>query len=86
MKCGSLPSVPNTNVTSNLTGEYQESVAYECKEGYRSIEGTTVRECQDDKQWSGSALVCEEITCGVPTSVENATYTVMDTTLYSIAE
>ena len=35
----------------------------ECEPGYHAVGGTTNRTCQDDKSFSGSPLVCIELTC-----------------------
>ena len=86
VQCGSLPSVPNSHFNITSSDGFDDVITYSCKEGFKLLGGSTVRECQDDKQWSGSPLVCEEITCGAPTSVNNATYTVTEMTVNSIAK
>ena len=85
VKCGSLPSISNTIVTANTTGDFNDTISYACAEDHRMIGGSTTRKCTEDKIWTGDPLVCEQKMCGTPPDVENTTFTVQDTTINSIA-
>ncbi|XP_070563038.1 LOW QUALITY PROTEIN: sushi, von Willebrand factor type A, EGF and pentraxin domain-containing protein 1-like [Ptychodera flava] len=66
--CGQPWSVANSFKQS--TGHiYNSTVSYTCMEGYQLI-GNTQHICQADKTWSGKAPVCQIISCGTPSNIE----------------
>ncbi|XP_063416134.1 sushi, von Willebrand factor type A, EGF and pentraxin domain-containing protein 1-like [Mytilus trossulus] len=68
---------------------YLDKITYSCNTGYDVQSGNLERICLKDKTWSGSPLVCTQIFCVVPKTVEFTTgpsagsYTYMETITYS---
>ena len=49
-----------TNATRHLKGlEYEDTVTYECNDGFFMSSGDDVLMCDADRQWFGSYPVCE---------------------------
>lgn len=38
---------------------HQEEVTFSCKTGYYNVSGSSVRQCQEDKTWSGESYICD---------------------------
>ncbi|CAC5384975.1 CSMD [Mytilus coruscus] len=67
---------PNDHRNANLEPyknlyNYQAEVTFSCKIGYNNVSGSSVRQCQEDKTWSGEPYLCDPVPCGEP---DNGTF------------
>ena len=67
VECGKPEDVVN-GVTSYTDTNFQSIVTYSCVKGYILI-GNRIRTCQDDKNWSAVAPVCEIVQCDKPSMI-----------------
>ena len=56
--CGA-PLIPANTLFNYTNSVYLSVVRYDCKEGFKPIDGNALRVCKEDKQWNGTALVCD---------------------------
>ncbi|XP_077681476.1 complement factor H-related protein 1-like [Eretmochelys imbricata] len=70
--CGAPPEVTNAIIVNNVEGSYLPGarVQYKCQEGFESMELNEVT-CEDG-EWS-QPPTCQDVTCGAPPEVTNAT-------------
>ena len=62
--CSQLPNIENGFIEDKAS--YRgASVIYGCRTGYKLV-GSRERRCRRNKSWSGSAPVCEIVTCDAP--------------------
>jgi CUB/sushi domain-containing protein len=77
--CGAPPAV--SNATFSAAATTTGSVAtYSCRAGYTQVAGTSrSRTCQATGwQWSGSALLCEPVSCDTPPGTANGSVATPD--------
>ncbi|XP_063431747.1 uncharacterized protein LOC134714436 [Mytilus trossulus] len=53
---------------------HQEDVTFSCKTGYYNVSGSSGRQCQEDKSWSGESYLCDPVPCGDP---DNGTFSMI---------
>ncbi|XP_071138545.1 beta-2-glycoprotein 1-like [Mytilus edulis] len=73
--CPDLAQVNSATITAETDQNYQGKITYACNTGYELKSGDLIRQCQDDKAWSGSPPVCEIVTCPDLAPVNFATIT-----------
>jgi len=71
VNCGN-PGTPSNSQKSGTTYTYGATVSYSCKTGYQKTGGHTSRQCQANKSWSNSAIVCSKVSCGNPGTPSNS--------------
>jgi CUB/sushi domain-containing protein len=76
--CGDPPSVSDGNVVFVSTG-MDSRATYTCDRGYR-LQGSSVRTCQDNEQWSAQSQRCIIVDCGNPGLPRNGRRTLSATT------
>ncbi|XP_071128123.1 uncharacterized protein [Mytilus edulis] len=70
---------PNDHRNANLAPlkdwyNHQADVTFYCKIGYNNVSGSSVRQCQEDKTWSGEPYLCDPVSCGEP---DNGTFSMI---------
>ncbi|XP_064624477.1 CUB and sushi domain-containing protein 3-like [Lineus longissimus] len=65
IRCGSLPSLLDGNVSLSIDDKIGSKATYICDNSFKLI-GTPERQCLRTGNWSGDTPVCEEIRCGYP--------------------
>uniref|UniRef100_A0A8C3S5Z3 Sushi domain containing 1 n=1 Tax=Chelydra serpentina TaxID=8475 RepID=A0A8C3S5Z3_CHESE len=70
--CGRPPSIPNTDMIWNNISQLGSAVYYQCKKGYRSINGRNMSRCTYNGSWEILALICKEVDCGIPPPIQHA--------------
>ncbi|KAL4236493.1 hypothetical protein ACF0H5_004879 [Mactra antiquata] len=82
-----LPGQPdngqyNTSTSTNTSLEYGTVIYGKCNIGYKEGISDTTRRCQQNGTWSGQDLVCTQITCNPPPSVQNGYYSYTNKSKY----
>ncbi|GFR73476.1 sushi, von Willebrand factor type A, EGF and pentraxin domain-containing protein 1-like [Elysia marginata] len=73
ISCGPAPDVSHaTTVESGR--RYPSNVLYTCNEGFVLSSPASSRTCEQDGNWSVEEVVCESVTCGIPST---PSYTVL---------
>ncbi|KAL4236496.1 hypothetical protein ACF0H5_004882 [Mactra antiquata] len=72
----------NTSTSTNTSLEYGSVLHGKCNIGYEEGILDTTRRCQQNGTWSGQDLVCTQIKCNPPPSVQNGYYTYSDNNTY----
>ncbi|XP_063413786.1 CUB and sushi domain-containing protein 3-like isoform X3 [Mytilus trossulus] len=75
VSCPDLAPVNFATITAETGKNYQGTITYACNKGYELKSGNLIRQCQDDKAWSGSPPVCEVVSCPDLALVNFATIT-----------
>ncbi|XP_063413802.1 CUB and sushi domain-containing protein 3-like isoform X18 [Mytilus trossulus] len=75
VSCPDLALVNFATITAETGKNYQGTITYACNRGYELKSGNLIRQCQDDKAWSGSPPVCEVVSCPDLALVNFATIT-----------
>ncbi|XP_073201737.1 sushi domain-containing protein 1 isoform X10 [Lepidochelys kempii] len=70
--CGRPPSIPNTDMIWNNISQLGSSVHYQCKKGFRSINGRNTSRCIYNGSWEIPAIICKEVDCGIPPPIQHA--------------
>ncbi|XP_074809618.1 sushi domain-containing protein 1 isoform X2 [Natator depressus] len=70
--CGRPPSIPNTDMIWNNISKLGSSVHYQCKKGFRSINGRNTSRCIYNGSWEIPAIICKEVDCGIPPPIQHA--------------
>ncbi|XP_037758059.1 sushi domain-containing protein 1 isoform X3 [Chelonia mydas] len=70
--CGRPPSIPNTDMIWNNISQLGSSVHYQCKKGFRSINGSNTSRCIYNGSWEIPAIICKEVDCGIPPPIQHA--------------
>ncbi|CAM4559451.1 unnamed protein product [Lepidochelys olivacea] len=70
--CGRPPSIPNTDMIWNNISQLGSSVHYQCKKGFRSINGRNMSRCIYNGSWEIPAIICKEVDCGIPPPIQHA--------------
>ncbi|KAI0235750.1 hypothetical protein LSAT2_013728 [Lamellibrachia satsuma] len=76
--CGSPLNVTNASYSMRNDDMVGENVTYTCNHGYKRMEGEGFSLCQLDGKWTKPSLKCEEVHCGSPLNVTNASYSMPD--------
>ncbi|XP_020610479.1 P-selectin-like isoform X2 [Orbicella faveolata] len=67
VKCPAISVPPNVDMSGNgcqdSAPEFGTTCFFNCRQGYKRIEGSHSIVCNADKAWSGSLLQCEAVTC-----------------------
>ena len=62
VSCPSLSDPDNGMISCSLGGDgvpsYEDTCTYTCDTGYELTGGSSTRDCQSDKAWSGSKAIC----------------------------
>ncbi|CAM2114667.1 unnamed protein product [Caretta caretta] len=58
--CGRPPSIPNTDMIWNNISQLGSSVHYQCKKGFRSINGRNTSRCIYNGSWEIPAIICKD--------------------------
>ncbi|XP_068090406.1 sushi domain-containing protein 1 isoform X2 [Hyperolius riggenbachi] len=69
--CGPPPSVQNATPGLSWNTTYGSTLTYQCSSGYIRTSGNETATCNEEGQWVGANLVCREINCGQPPSLNN---------------
>lgn len=80
--CGN-PGIPTNGKKNSSSYQYGNSILFECDVGY-TLQGSSVRTCQDSGLWTGTQPTCQIVSCGDPGTPENGvkygdTYTYQST-------
>ncbi|KAL9972183.1 hypothetical protein ACROYT_G018440 [Oculina patagonica] len=62
--CGN-PGVPDNGAKNSSQYQYGYSISFTCDVGY-TLQGSQVRTCQTNGQWTGTQPVCQIVDCGDP--------------------
>ncbi|XP_078614593.1 sushi, von Willebrand factor type A, EGF and pentraxin domain-containing protein 1-like [Branchiostoma floridae x Branchiostoma japonicum] len=62
IECGQLHAPAQGSINCNDSNWYQSECKFDCSQGY-ILNGSPSRNCQYDKQWTGTDAFCEAITC-----------------------
>ncbi|XP_006826066.2 protein lev-9-like [Saccoglossus kowalevskii] len=90
--CFQLESLENGQITVPENPVFGNEAIYTCNAGYRfSQPGESIRLCQGDREWSGTAPMCViDVSCGPPPDVVNSlhdgekdSYNVGDRVIYN---
>ncbi|XP_074662866.1 CUB and sushi domain-containing protein 1-like [Tubulanus polymorphus] len=66
---GCREPVKGAHTITNTTGDlHWDQITATCLTGYRRVSGDYVRFCNANNTWTGSPLVCEDTSCGLPES------------------
>ncbi|KAL4231112.1 hypothetical protein ACF0H5_008695 [Mactra antiquata] len=72
----------NTSTSTNTSLEYGTVIYGKCNIGYKEGISDTTRRCQRNGTWSGQDLVCTQITCNPPPSLQNGYYSYTNKSKY----
>ncbi|XP_053560654.1 C4b-binding protein alpha chain [Bombina bombina] len=70
------PNIPNADRMSGFVGPYilNSGVSFKCKVGFY-INGSSISTCNIDSHWEPPLPECLPVTCTLPESISNGTYT-----------
>ncbi|ESO93865.1 hypothetical protein LOTGIDRAFT_153339 [Lottia gigantea] len=68
-----FPKKPLRSTPQFTSLKWKGTLSYTCDYGTSLASGNLTRHCSDDATWDGEEPVCEEIRCGTPPEVSNAT-------------
>ncbi|KAI0236130.1 P-selectin, partial [Lamellibrachia satsuma] len=71
VSCGSVAPVAHALYDVPEETTYMTTITYDCQEGYKRGVGNWTRTCLENKQWTGTPPMCEEIKCSKPPEVNN---------------
>lgn len=85
VNCGFPEKVQNATINwHNFL--YNDTIRWDCDEGYQRKIGDHEYTCLANAEWSGQALVCERISCGDPGTTGNGTRKFKDFLYQSIVD
>ncbi|XP_071436734.1 sushi domain-containing protein 1 isoform X2 [Pithys albifrons albifrons] len=79
--CGSPPEMKHGYIVGNYSLVQGSTVHYECQEGFYRNEGK-FSYCTANETWEPATLSCEDVDCGVPPSILNASPASISGTTY----
>uniref|UniRef100_A0A1X7VM60 Sushi domain-containing protein n=1 Tax=Amphimedon queenslandica TaxID=400682 RepID=A0A1X7VM60_AMPQE len=68
--CGDLPDIANGEVSIAPDTMLGSNATYSCDDGY-TLQGSSMRMCQANGEWSGSQPTCAPVDCGDLDNPEN---------------
>ncbi|XP_015755016.1 PREDICTED: sushi, von Willebrand factor type A, EGF and pentraxin domain-containing protein 1-like isoform X3 [Acropora digitifera] len=71
--CGPLQAPMNGTLSGDRT-TYPNKIKFNCDDGF-ILRGSTVRQCQSNKHWSGNDTFCEAVDCGPINAPTNGSVT-----------
>ncbi|CAH1787620.1 unnamed protein product, partial [Owenia fusiformis] len=81
--CGALGAPSNGSLDGTSGNTIGDLIVFSCDTGY-TLSGSSIRTCQSDGNWSGTATVCTIVDCGALATPTNGFQTGTTTTYQSV--